>query len=61
MRAFRLISIGVIMSLVAIYALKAVTGDPLSAMVLALTLFVTVGALFSGPSAATRRATGRRS
>lgn len=58
MRPFLLIPIVVIVPFVAIHFLGMITGDPMSAVVLALTLFVTVAAWFAGPSAGGRRTAG---
>lgn len=59
MRAFLIIPSLVIIPFLGIAALKAVTGDALSALVFALLLFVTVAAWFSGVSASARRAARR--
>ena len=44
-----------IVPFVVIHFLKMITGDALSAVVLGLTIFVTVAAWLAGPSASTRR------
>ena len=51
MRPFLLIPALVIVPFAVIHVLKMITGDPLSAIVLGLTIFITVAAWFAGPSA----------
>lgn len=51
MRSFILIPALVIMPFAVIALLKTITGDPMSAVVLGLVIFVTVAAWFAGPSA----------
>jgi len=60
MRPVFLIPAVSIVPFVVIYFLKTITGDPLSAVFLALILFVTVAAWFSGSSATAGRIMGRR-
>ena len=55
MRPFVLIPILIIVPFAAIAFLKTITGDALSAIVLALILFVTVAAWFAGPTASAGR------
>lgn len=55
MRAVILFPALVIMPFAVIHLLKMITGDPLSAVVLGLTVFVTVAAWFAGPSASAGR------
>ena len=59
MRHFILIPILVIVPFMAVAFLKTVTGDHLSAIVLGLTIFITVAAWFAGPSVAAGPGTGR--
>ena len=51
MRPFLLIPALVIVPFAMVHLLKSITGDPLSAVVLGLTIFITVAAWFAGPSA----------
>ena len=51
MRAILLIPALVIVPFAAIHLLKIITGDPMSAVVLGLTIFITIAAWFAGPSA----------
>ena len=59
MRPIYLIPAVSIVPFAVIYFLKMITGDPLSAVILALIIFITVAAWFAGPSAGTGR-TARR-
>ncbi|MGZ8337867.1 MAG: hypothetical protein ACXWU1_14505, partial [Allosphingosinicella sp.] len=60
MRPFLLIPALVIVPFAVIHLLKSITGDPMSAVVLGLTIFVTVAAWLAGPSAATSYILKRR-
>ncbi|HYN46098.1 MAG TPA: hypothetical protein VES64_05360 [Allosphingosinicella sp.] len=60
MRSFILIPTLVIVPFAVIALLKTVTGDPMSAVVLGLVIFVTVAAWFAGPSASASPAVSRR-
>ena len=60
MRPFLLIAALVIVPFTVVHFLKMITGDPLSAVVLGLTIFVTVAAWFAGPSVSTSSAMNRR-
>lgn len=60
MRLFLIVPILIIVSLLALYLLKAITGDGLSAVVLGLTLFISVAAWFAGPTTASGRPSGAR-
>ena len=59
MRPFLIIPIVVIIAFAGIYFLKSLTGDALSAAIVALTLFVTVAAWLAGPFAAVGRPVSR--
>lgn len=61
MPSYLLIPLAVIIPLVTIHFLEAVTGDVLSAVALAMTLFVTLASWFAGlaKSPARRRASRR--
>lgn len=54
MRPAMLVSLAIIAPLAGAYGLRSVTGDAMSAMVLALTLFVTAVASLAGTSRAGR-------
>lgn len=58
MRPHLLIPILIIVPFVIFYFLKAMTGDGLSAVVLGLTLFVSIAAWFAGPASAAGRSAG---
>ncbi len=60
MRSYILIPALVIVPFAMIALLKTVTGDPMSAVVLALVIFVTVAAWFARPSAYASSAANRR-
>ena len=60
MRPIFLIPAAVIVPFAVIHFLKMITGDPLSAVIFALIIFITVAAWFSGPLAATSRTTSRK-
>ena len=60
MRPFVLIPALLIVPFAVIASLKTITGDAMSAVVLALIIFVTVAAWFAGPAVATSAAVHRR-
>lgn len=60
MRPYFLFPLLVIVPFVVIHFLKMITGDPLSAVVLGLVIFVTVAAWFAGPSVSASRIVNRR-
>ena len=55
MRPFLVVASVLIVPVTVIHFLQMITGDRLSAVFLALIIFVTVAAWFAGPSAASRR------
>ena len=60
MRPYILFPALVIVPFAVIAFLRTITGDPLSAVVLALILFITVAAWFAGPTASTGRLGGNQ-
>ena len=60
MRPFVLIPALVIVPFAVIAFLRTITGDPMSAVILGLVIFVTVAAWFAGPSVSTSRIVNRR-
>lgn len=60
MRPILIIPILLILPFAMVGFLKTVTGDGLSALILSLTILVTVAAWFAGPSAAAGRPLTRR-
>jgi hypothetical protein len=63
MRAIHLIPAAIIAPFAALYLMRTITGEPLSAVILTLLMFIMVTALFTGAasSAAPRQApSGRR-
>ena len=55
MRAIHLIPAAIIAPFAVFYLMRTVTGEPLSAIILALLIFVTVTATFSGAAASGER------
>lgn len=55
MRPIFIIPAAIIVPFAVIHFLKMLTGDPLSAVGLALIIFITVAAWFAGPSGTARR------
>ena len=60
MRSFVLIPTLVIVPFAVIHFLKMITGDPMSAVVLGLVIFVTVAAWFASPSVSPSHTVNRR-
>jgi hypothetical protein len=55
MRAVHLIPAAVIAPFAVLYLTRTITGEPLSAVILALLIFITVTATFTGASASAER------
>lgn len=51
MRAIHLVPAAIIAPFLVLYLMRTITGEPLSAVILALLIFVTVTALFTGAAA----------